>query len=175
MLTGILVVVLVLIVGVLGLAATKPDTFRVERSIAINAPPEKIFPLINDFHAWTVWSPYEKLDPAMKRTYSGPDAGKGATYAWDSSGRGGQGGMVITDTSAPTKVALDLNFTRPMVASNKVEFTMVPDGGATNVTWAMFGPSPYMTKVMHVFFPMDSLVGKDFESGLAALKAAAEK
>ena len=163
------------IVIVLILAAMKPDQFRVQRTTAIKAPPDKIFPLINDFKAWPAWSPYETKDPDMKRTYGPTTAGKGATYAWDGNGNVGGGNMLITDAPAPSKVALDLNMTRPMTAHNKVEFTLVPAGDTTTVTWAMRGDTPYFAKVIHVFFNMDKMVGGDFEAGLAKLKAAAEK
>ena len=121
----------VLVLGitvVLILAAMKPDQFQVQRSAAIKAPPEKIFPLINDFKAWTAWSPYETKDPDMKRTFRPATSGKGATYAWDGDGNVGAGNMLITDAPAPSKVALDLNMTKPMTAHNKVEFTLVPAG-----------------------------------------------
>jgi hypothetical protein len=163
------------VVVVLVLAAMKPDQFRVQRSAAINASPEKIFPLINDFKAWTAWSPYENKDPDMKRTYSAVTGGKGATYAWDGNGNVGAGNMLITDAPAPSKVALDLNMTKPMTAHNKVEFTLVPAGDTTTVTWMMRGEAPYFAKIIHVFFNMDKMVGGDFEAGLAQLKNVAEK
>ena len=169
------VVVVVAVAGILIYAATKPDSFRVQRVVLINAPADKIFPLINDFKAWPAWSPYETKDPAMKRTYSPNSAGKGATYAWDGDSNVGAGNMLITDAPAPSKVALDLNMTRPMTAHNKVELTLVPAGNATTVTWSMHGETPYWAKIFHVFFNMDKMVGGDFESGLAKLKAAAEK
>jgi uncharacterized protein YndB with AHSA1/START domain len=163
------------IAAVLILAAMKPDTFRIQRAAAIKAPPEKIFPLINDFKAWSAWSPYETKDPAMQRTFSTATSGKGATYAWDGNSNVGAGNMLITDAPAPSKVALDLNMTRPMTAHNKVEFTLVPAGETTTVTWAMQGGTPYFAKIIHVFFNMDKMVGGDFETGLKNLKAAAEK
>jgi hypothetical protein len=160
---------------VLILAAMKPDQFRVQRSAAIKAPPDKIFPLINDFKAWPAWSPYETKDPAMNRTYGPTTSGKDATYAWDGNGNVGAGNMLITDAPAPAKLALDLNMTRPITAHNKVEFTLVPAGDTTTVTWAMRGDTPYFAKIIHVFLDMDKMVGGDFETGLAKLKAAAEK
>ena len=163
------------IVVVLVLAAMKPDQFRVQRSAAIKAPPEKIFPLINDFKAWTAWSPYEQKDPDMQRTYSTLTSGKGASYAWDGNGNVGAGNMLITDAPEPSMVALDLNMTRPMTAHNTVEFTLVPAGDSTTVTWMMRGEAPYFAKIIHVFFNMDKMVGGDFEAGLAKLKNAAEK
>jgi uncharacterized protein YndB with AHSA1/START domain len=169
------VVVALGIVAVLILAAMKPDHFQVQRSAAIKAPPDRIFPLINDFKAWVAWSPYENKDPDMRRTYSPVTGGKGATYAWDGNGNVGAGNMLITDAPAPSKVALDLNMTKPMTARNKVEFTLVPAGDTTTVTWMMRGESPYFAKIIHVFFNMDKMVGGDFETGLAKLKTAAEK
>jgi len=168
-------VVVVGIAIVLILAAMKPDQFRVQRSAAIKAPPDRIFPLINDFKAWPAWSPYENKDPAMNRTYGPTTSGKGATYAWDGNGNVGAGNMLITDAPAPAKLALDLNMTRPITAHNKVEFTLVPAGDTTTVTWAMRGDTPYFAKIIHVFLDMDKMVGGDFETGLAKLKAAAEK
>ncbi|MFN3431448.1 MAG: SRPBCC family protein [Candidatus Sericytochromatia bacterium] len=160
---------------VLALAAGKPDTFRIERSVSIQAPADKIFPLITNFRAWTDWSPFEKLDPTMKKTYSGAETGKGAKYAWAGDGHAGEGTMEITEAVAPSKVTLQLAFTKPMEALNTTEFTLVPEGGATKVTWAMHGPQPFISKVMGVFMDMDKLIGPDFESGLAAMKVAAEK
>ncbi|MGQ0810689.1 MAG: SRPBCC family protein [Nitrospiraceae bacterium] len=171
----IAIVVVVLIAALLIYAATKPDTFRVQRATTIKAPPEKIFPLINDFHSWGAWSPYEKLDPAMKRTYSGAAHGKGAVYEWESNGKAGKGRMEIAEASPPSKVTINLDFMKPFEAHNTAEFTLEPKGDSTNVTWAMYGPSPYMAKVIHIFFSMDSMVGKDFETGLANLKTVAEK
>jgi hypothetical protein len=172
------IIAAVLVVGigiVLILAAMKPDQFRVQRTAAIKAPPDKIFLLLNDFKAWPAWSPYENKDPAMKRTYGSTTSGKGATYAWDGNSNVGAGNMLITDAPAPSKVALDLNMTRPMTAHNKVEFRLVPAGDTTTVTWTMNGEAPYFAKVIHVFLDMDKMVGGDFEAGLAKLKAAAEK
>jgi len=174
MITIITLVVVVLIVAVLVYAATKPDLFRVRRATNIKAPPEKIFALINDYHRWVAWSPYEKLDPAMRRTYSGAASGTGAVYEWEGNSKAGKGRMEITDTAPPSKVVIKLDFVKPFEAHNIVEFTMEPTGASTNVTWDMHGPSSYLAKVMHVFFNMDRMVGKDFETGLANLKALAE-
>lgn len=171
----ILAVAAALIAAVLIFAATRPDTFIVQRSAVIAAPAEKIFPLINDFESWGAWSPFEKLDPAMQRAFSEPASGVGATYAWNSEGQAGAGSMRITESSAPSKVALDLDFVEPMETRNKVEFALQPAAGGTQVTWSMRGPLPYVAKVMHLFFDMDKMVGGDFEKGLADLKAAAEK
>jgi hypothetical protein len=171
----IAVVVIVLIAAVLGFAATKPDTFRVQRTASMNAAPERIFPLINDLHNWGSWSPYEKKDPAMKRTQSGAPNGKGAVYEWDGNGDVGKGRMEITDTSAPNRISLSLDFEKPFKAHNVVDFRLEPKGNTTNVTWDMHGPAPFISKIMQVFIDMDSMVGKDFETGLANLKALVEK
>jgi carbon monoxide dehydrogenase subunit G len=168
------VVVVGAIAAVLGLAVKRPDTFRVRRTTRINAPPEKILPHITDFRRWTAWSPWEKLDPALKRTYSGAASGKGSVYDWEGNSKAGKGRMEITEVSAPDKVTIDIRFIKPFAAHNTVEFVLEPKGGETEVAWSMSGPSPFMIKVMGVFADMDSMVGKDFEKGLAALKAAAE-
>ena len=175
MIKAIAIVVVVLLAGVLIFAATKPDTFRVERAISIKAPPERIFPFLNDLHNFGAWSPYEKKDPAMKRTFSGPASGKGAVYEWDGDKNVGKGRMEISDTAPPSNVTIKLDFVKPFEAHNIVVFTLAPKGDFTEVTWAMQGPVPYVAKIVHVFLDMDSMVGKDFESGLANLKAISEK
>jgi len=175
MLKKIALVILALAAIVLIYAATRPGTFRVERTARIPAPPEKIFPLINDFHRWGEWSPYEKLDPGMKRTFGGAPAGKGATYAWEGNDKAGVGRMEILESAPSSKIAIKLDFTKPFEARNMAEFTLRPQDGATQVTWAMHGPSPYIAKLMGIFFNMDQMIGKDFETGLANLKTASEK
>lgn len=165
----------VLVGGVLVLAALKPDTFRVQRTASIKAPPEKIFPFINEFERWSAWSPYEKKDPAMRRARSGPAAGKGAVYAWQGNKEVGVGRMEIMDSSLPSRVALSLDFSEPFEAHNVVEFTLDGTGESTQVTWAMRGPVPYLAKIVHVVIDMDQMVGRDFEAGLANLKAIAER
>jgi len=171
----IALVVVVLVVALLLFAATKPDTFRVQREASIKAPPEKIFAQINDLHRWGSWSPWEKLDPAIRRTYGGAVQGKGAVYEWDGNLNVGKGRMEITDTSPPSKVVIKLDFVKPFEAHNIAEFTLEGKGDSTNVTWAMHGPNPYIAKVIHIFFSMDSMVGKQFETGLANLKTIAEQ
>ena len=167
---------LVLFLGALLIfAAMRPDSFRVERSISIKAPPEKVYALIDDFHRWQAWSPWEKLDPAMKRTHGGPPSGVGATYAWQGNDQVGEGRMEITEAVPASNVTIKLDFIKPFEAHNIAQFALKGEGGSTNVTWAMHGPSPFLTKLMNVFISMDSLVGKDFETGLANMKAAAER
>ena len=175
MLKIICIVIAVLIAGVFIVAATKPDIFRVQRSASIKAPSEKVFALINDFKAWGAWSPWEKKDPAMKRTFSAVTVGRGAHYAWEGNKEVGQGGMEITESVPSSKIALKLDFLKPFEAHNTIEFTLAEQGDTTNVTWVMQGPTPYFAKIIHVFINMDNMVGKDFEAGLANLKAAAEK
>lgn len=173
---GIIVAALLVAVAVVPvLAATKPDRFHVERTASIKAPPERIFPLINDFRSWSGWSPYEKKDPAMKRAFSGAAAGKGAVYEWDGDRNVGSGRIEIADASPPSKVTIKLDMIKPFDAHNIVEFTLEPRGEATNVTWAMNGQVPYLAKIVHVIFNMDRMVGSDFEAGLANLKVLAER
>jgi uncharacterized protein YndB with AHSA1/START domain len=175
----IAVVLAAAIAIILILAATKPNTFSVRRAITVKAPAERIFPLINDFHQWGTWSPYEHKDPAMKRSYSGAESGKGAVYAWDGNKNVGSGRMEILDVSAPTKIVIKLDFFAPFEGHNTAEFTMLPQGDATNlatnVSWLMYGPVPFKAKIMHVLMNIDRMVGKDFETGLANLKRLTEK
>ena len=171
----IAITIVVLVISLLVYAATRPDTFRVQRSMTMNAAPEKIFPLISDFRQWAGWSPWEKLDPGMKRVYSGPESGTGSAYAWEGNRKVGKGRMEITDLSPPSRIIIKLDFEKPMQGHNVAEFTLEGEGGSTGVTWAMYGPNPYLAKVMGLFFRMDKMIGKDFEAGLVNLKAMAEK
>lgn len=163
-----------LVVVVLILAYRKPDVFRVVRTTTINAPPATVFGYLNDFRRWTAWSPWEKLDPELKRTYSGADSGVGAKYAWEGNKNVGAGSMEIVESTAPSRIALKLDFSRPFEAHNMTEFTCEPVGSGTKITWDMHGPNQCMGRIMGVFIDMDKMVGKDFETGLANLKAAAE-
>jgi uncharacterized protein YndB with AHSA1/START domain len=172
---AIAIVLVVAFAIVLVLAAAKPNTFSVRRETTVRVPPEKIFPLINDFHQWATWSPYENRDPAMKRTYSGATSGKGAVYAWDGNKSVGSGRMEILEAPAPAKVIIKLDFFRPFEGHNTAEFTMLPQGDATRLTWLMHGPAPFMSKLMQVFMNMDKMIGKDFETGLANLRKLTEK
>ncbi len=167
-------VIVILIFAILAIAASRPGSFVVQRATTINAPPERIFPLINDFHSWPLWSPWEKLDPAMKRTYGGAPAGVGAVYEWFGSGKVGAGRMEITDAPAPSKITIKLDFSKPFEAHNTAEFTLASRGAATDVAWAMRGSSPFLFKLMGLFMNMDTMIGKDFGTGLAQLKAVAE-
>ena len=171
----IAVVLAIAIAVILILAATKPDTFRIERSGIINAPAERIFSVLSDFHQWGGWSPWEHKDPDMKRTYGGAERGKGATYGWEGDKNVGTGRMEILEANTPSKLVIKLDFFKPFEAHNTAEFTMLPQGNATNVHWVMHGPANLMSKVMQVFMSMDKMVGKDFEQGLANLKQLTEK
>ena len=175
MLTKIVVVLLVVVAGFLAYASTRPDTLRVQRSATIKAPPDKIYPLITDLRRWSVWSPWEKKDPAMKRTFGGADSGQGAVYAWQGNSDVGEGRMEIVEATPPSKVAIKLDFIKPLEGHNVAEFTLTPKGEATDVTWLMYGPTPFIGKVLGIFMNMDAMIGNDFEAGLASLRAAAEK
>jgi uncharacterized protein YndB with AHSA1/START domain len=174
MLKTIALAVLAIIVVILGMAAMKPATFSVKRTVTIKAPPEKIAPLLTDFHQWASWSPWEHLDPAMKRTFSGAPAGKGSIYEWEGNKGVGKGRMEVLDAS-PSKTVIKLDFLQPFESHNTTEFTLVPQGDVTHVSWDMTGPMPFISKIMSVFVSMDAMIGKDFEKGLANMKAAAEK
>ncbi len=178
MLRIILIVAAALAVGVAGLvayaAATQPDSFRVQRAMTINAPPEKLVGILTDLRRGAEWSPYEKKDPAMKKTFSGPASGPGATLEWDGNSDVGAGSLKVADVT-PSKVTLDLAMTRPMTANNVVEYTLTPQGNATNMTWALHGPMPLISKVMCVFMNFDKMLGDDMERGLNDLKTLAER
>ncbi len=170
-----LLLVLVLgVVAILGYAAMQPDTFRWERSIVINAPEAKIAAIVSDFKRGGEWSPWEQLDPGMKRTHSGAPSGVGAIYEWDGNDDVGAGRQEITAIE-PGKVTMKLDFKRPFEANNFADFVFAPEGAGTKVTWAIYGPNPLIAKVMNLVFDGEGMVGKDFDKGLAALKVLAEK
>ena len=173
MLYWIVAVIVIAVLAVLAFAATKPNSFSLKREADIKAPPETIFALINDFHEWPKWSPWEKLDPGLTRTHSGATKGKGAIYEWQGNKKVGQGRMEILDAS-PSAIKIKLDFLKPFEAHNITDFTLEPRGSGTHVSWDMNGPLNFMMKLMHVFMNMDKMVGKDFEAGLANLKQAAE-
>lgn len=169
-----LLALLAAVAALFAYAATRPSTFRIERAVRIEAPPTAVAPLIVDFRQWPQWSPWEKLDPALEREYSGAAAGAGAAYAWRGNSKAGQGRMEIT-AATPAAITIRLDFVKPFPAHNTAEFRLTPVGSATDVDWAMFGPRPFMMKLFGVFMDLDKLVGKDFEAGLAAMKRAAER
>jgi len=172
---GVVALVVVALIMLLAYAASRPDTFRVQRSIRVQAPPEKVYPLLVDFRRWREWSPWEGKDPALKRSMSGTPSGKGAIYEWSGNSKVGQGRMEIIEAAPPSSVRVQLDFLKPFQAHNVAEFILAPTAGGTDVTWAMYGPSPFISKLMGVFVSMDRMVGRDFEAGLANLKAASEK
>jgi len=151
------------------------DTYSVKRSVTIDAPPARIYGQISNFHNWTSWSPWEDLDPELKRTYSGAESGTGAVYRWSGNRKAGQGRMEITDATEPSRVQIDLVFEKPWKAQNDTLITIQPEGSGSRVDWSITGKNTLMTKVMGIFKSMDKLLGPDFERGLARLKTTTEK
>ncbi len=174
MLTAIVSIAIIIIAFLLFVSA-RPNTFSLVRSADIKAPPERVFAQINDFKNWKSWSPWEKMDPNMTRTYGGVTSGKGAKYSWIGNKQVGEGNMEITHSQPFTNMQLDLNFLKPFKASNVTEFTLTPSAAGTNIKWEMRGPLNLMMKLMHMFMNMDSMVGKDFDQGLANLRALVER
>ena len=166
--------VVLVVGGLLIVAAMRPDSFRVQRSASIQAPPEKIFPLINDLQRFNTWNPFDKKDPNLKGSYSGAPSGKGAAYAFEGNKDVGRGSLEIIDSVPASEVRMSLHMLSPMEARNVVEFSLKPDGQATRVTWSMQGPMPFVAKIFGIFCDMDGMIGKEFESGLANLKATVE-
>jgi uncharacterized protein YndB with AHSA1/START domain len=167
-------VIAVALAAIAAYAATRPGQMEVRRSTSIKASADKIFPLINDLHVMNSWNPFDKMDPSTKGSYSGPAAGRGAHYDFESA-KAGSGSLEIVDTSPSSRVVMRLLMTRPLAADNRVTFTLTPEGGATRVTWAMEGESPFLAKVLHLFVNVDKMVGGSFEAGLADLKGLAER
>jgi uncharacterized protein YndB with AHSA1/START domain len=168
-------IALVLIAAILIYAATRPDDFEVRREADIAAPSAKVFGYLNDFGQWVKWSPWEKLDLTMQKTMTGAAAGKGSIYQWKGNKKVGEGRMEILDSQPSSSVKIDLQFIAPFKAHNLTLFTLEPRNGNTHVNWSMTGKKNFVMKLMGVFMNMDKMVGKDFETGLANLKAEAEK
>jgi uncharacterized protein YndB with AHSA1/START domain len=175
MVLKIVVAVAAVVVAILVFAATKPSTIRVQRSIVIQAAPEKVFALIDDFHMWKQWEPQDTENPTMTRTFDGAASGKGAVSNWSGSGNAGKGRMEISESVAPSKVTVVADWEKPFAAHNVNEFVLETEGAGTKVTWTINGTNVYMMKVMSVFLNMDRFMGKHFESGLGSLKSVAEK
>jgi len=175
MVLRILLAIVVVIAAVLIYAATKPNTFRTQRSITIHAPADRIFPLINDLHHWPAWEADDRKDPSMTRSYTGAESGVGAICDWSGKSSAGKGRMTIVESVPQQKVRVAVDWERPFKVVNMNEFELSPSGGGTQVTWIVEGPSLYVMKLMDVFVGMDKMMGKHFEEGLAKLKAAAEK
>lgn len=167
--TAIVIVAIVAIAGAVYIG-TRPESFRIERSAQINAPPAAVFALVSDFHQWAAWSPYEKLDPNMKKTFEGPATGPGAVYAWEGNSKAGAGRMTVLESKPGELILVNLEFTKPFAAKNLATFTFTPSGAGTRVTWSMEGKNTLMSKALSPF--MDGMVGGDFEKGLANLDAA---
>jgi uncharacterized protein YndB with AHSA1/START domain len=168
---GFLAVLAVLAVVI----ATRPGEFRVERSTTIAAPVDVVFPLINDFHQWAKWSPWEKRDLNMKKTFEGAPSGTGAVYAWTGNDQVGEGRMTLTDSKPNERVLIKLEFIKPFAATNQTEFTLSPAAGTTGVTWAMSGNKNFMSKAFSLVMNMDKMIGGDFDKGLVQLKQQAEQ
>jgi hypothetical protein len=169
------IAVALFVAALLVYAATKPDVFRVQRTTGIDAPAERIFPLIANLKAMNTWNPFVEPDPAIKIAYSGPDTGKGAAHTWSGNSKVGEGRIEIIDAAASSRVTMQLHMLKPMKAHNAVEFTLQPNGKTTTVTWAMSGRQPFMARLMTVFIDCDKMVGSQFEKGLSKLKAIAER
>ena len=167
-------IALTIIVIFLIIVAFLPGDFRIERSTAISAPPPVVFDLVNDFHKWTAWSPWDKLDPNLVRTYAGSPSGAGAIYSWAGNNKVGEGRMTLMDSQPSSLIRIKLEFLKPFQATNTAEFAFVPQGSQTRVTWSMTGTKNFILKLFGLFMSMDKLVGKDFEKGLAQMKASAE-
>jgi uncharacterized protein YndB with AHSA1/START domain len=163
-----------IVAALFGFASRKPDSYRVTRTVVTSAPADKLFTLINDFHNWEQWSPYEKLDANMQKTFSGPPQGQGATYEWMGNKKAGAGTMKITSATPSRKVSIAMVFLKPFKSESTIDFILEPNGAGTNVTWAMLGKNMFVSKLMTVFVSMDKLIGKDFEEGLANLKRVGE-
>ena len=170
----VLLVVVLAAGAVLAIAATKPDQYHVERSATIAAAPETVFEQLNDFHRWEAWSPWEKLDPAMKRTFTGPESGRDAIYSWVGNDKVGEGRMTITESEPDAHIGIRLEFIKPWTETCDVDFALSPEGEQTKVTWSMDGRHSYTSKVMCVFMDMDKMIGNDYEKGLDQLKHLAE-
>ena len=175
MLVKILIGVAVVIVILVIVIATRPAKFRIERAIKISAPPTSAFALVNDFHRWGTWSPWEKMDPNLQRTYEGAEAGPGSIYSWKGNNKVGEGRMTIEQSQPSSKVVIKHEFFRPFKATNTATFTFTPEGDGTMVNWAMDGCNGFVSKAFHMLMDMDKLVGADFERGLAAMKDQAEQ
>lgn len=171
----ILAIVVVIIIVLVVIVALQAGDFRVARSTLMSAPPAAVFAQVNDFHKWNAWNPWGKIDPAMKQNYEGAPAGPGAVYTWTGNKEVGEGRMTITDSRPSDLIRVKLEFFKPFAATNTAEFSFVPEGNQTRVTWSMFGEKNFMAKAIHLFMNMDKMIGGQFEKGLADMKAVAEE
>ena len=154
--------------------AMAASDFRVVRTATIAAPPSDVFVEVNDLHKWEGWSPWAKIDPAMKQTYEGAPAGTGAIYTWSGNDEVGEGRMTITESRPSDLIRIKLEFFKPFAATNTAEFTFKPEGNQTAVTWSMTGNNNFMAKAVHLFMNMDKMVGGQFEKGLAQMRSVVE-
>jgi hypothetical protein len=175
MFLNILLVLVAIVVVLVIVIALRPNDFRVTRSTTIAASPAAVFPHVNDLHNWAAWSPWEKFDPNMQRTFVGAPAGVGSKYTWNGNNKIGEGSMTITDSRPNELVRILLEFVRPFKGTNNVDFTFVPQANQTVVTWDMKGKLNLVTKAFHLFVNMDKMIGGQFEEGLANLKRVSEK
>jgi hypothetical protein len=171
---GIFAVILLVIVAFCAIVAIQPADYKIARSATVNAPPDKVFEQVNDFHKWDAWSPWAKLDPAMKTTYSGPGSGQGASYSWAGNDQVGEGKMTIAESHPSEHIKINLEFIKPWQANNVTEFMFKPEGDKTNVTWTMSGHNNFTGKAFGLLMNMDKMIGNDFDKGLAQLKTVAE-
>lgn len=171
---GLFAVITLAVVIILAAAATRPATYHVERSISTAAAPHVVFDVLNDFHHFPEWSPWQHLDPKMKVTFEGPPSGVGSSYAWEGNNEAGAGKMTITEATPPNALTLKLDFLKPFASTCAVHYTIAAQGEGSHITWAMDGNNNFMSKVMSLFASMDKMIGKDFETGLASLKQLAE-
>jgi uncharacterized protein YndB with AHSA1/START domain len=174
MLTKILIAFAVIAVVLVAVVAAQSSTFRISRSATISAPPERVFAEVNDLHKWEAWSPWLKADPTAKTAYDGAPAGAGAAFRWSGNKDVGEGRMTITESRPNQLVRLKLDFMRPFASTSVAEFTFVPDGNRTVVTWSMTGDKNFMAKAIHLVLDMDKMVGGKFDEGLAQMKVVAE-
>ncbi len=169
-LMGLVVIVVVFAV----IVALQPSGFRIARTATISAPGPAVFAQVNDFHNWEAWSPYAKLDPAMKKTYEGAPAGVGAIYTWAGNNEVGEGRTTITESRPSDLIRIKLEFVRPFAGTSTAEFTFRPEGDQTAVTWSLAGKNNFMAKAVHLFMNMERMVGGQFEKGLAQMKSVVE-
>ena len=174
MIKTISIILLVLLGALLLMASRQPDAFAIERSVVVSAPADVIYPKIADLHQWSAWSPYEKFDPKMKKVFNGTPGAAGASMYWSGNAKAGEGTFTVRELMPPSKITMQLDMLKPMDGHNVVEFNLEPTEGGTRVTWAMRGANSFLSKIAGVFMNMDTMIGKDFEDGLASLKSQVE-
>jgi uncharacterized protein YndB with AHSA1/START domain len=172
---NILIGLAVIVVGFIGVVATRPSQFRITRTATIAAPARAVFAQVNDFRNWEVWNPWGKLDPAMKQTYEGAPAGTGAIYTWAGNSQVGSGRMTLTESRPSDLIKINMEFLKPFAATSTAEFTFRPEGDRTVVTWTMAGSNNFVAKALHLFMNMDKMIGGQFDKGLADMKTVLER